>query len=106
MLASVFGVVGLAAIKIAPLYVDNLRVRAVLADLKEEADGQGMTEGNLRLSLSNRLYIEGVTLRPGSLKITPVGSNYNVSVKFDNRTEFLADIWFLIVVDEQIEIRR
>ena len=106
MLASVFGVVGLAVIKIAPLYVDNMRVRAVLADLKEDADGQGSSESNLRLSLSNRLYVEGVTLRPGALKITPVGNGYNVSVQFDNRTQFLADIWFLIVVDEQIEIRR
>ncbi len=106
MLAVVFGTVGLAALKITPLYLENLRVKAVLNDLKEDQDGKGTTASSLRFDLSSRLYVEGISLRPDALEITPGGNGYTVHVRYDNRTRFLADVWFLIVVDEQIEIRR
>ncbi|MEE8238297.1 MAG: DUF4845 domain-containing protein [Gammaproteobacteria bacterium] len=106
MLATVFGLVGLAAIKVTPLYVQGMRIRTVLEDLKEELDGRGTTANALRLELSSRLYVEGVRLSREDVKITPAPSGYNLRVQYDNRTQFLADIWFLVIIDEQIEIQR
>ncbi len=106
LLATVFGTVGLAALKITPLYVQGMRVKTVLADLKEELDGTGTTAGSLRLNLDSRLYVEGIQLDPGAANITPGTNGYSVRVQYDNRSRFLADIWFLIAIDEQIEIRR
>ena len=106
MLATVFGLVGLAALKITPLYVQGLRIRTVLGDLKEELNGRGTTASALRLELSSRLYVEGVTLTRDDVKVTPARNGYNLRVQYDNRSRFLANIWFLVVIDEQIEIRR
>ena len=106
MLAAVFGLVGLAAIKVTPLYVQGMRIRTVLSDLKEEVDGKGTTASALRLELSSRLYVEGVTLSREDVKITPAPSGYKLRVEYDRRTQFLSDIWFLVVIDEQIEIQR
>ena len=89
LLATVFGIVGLAALKITPLYVQGMRVETVLADLKTELDGKGTTAGNLRLNLSSRLYVEGISLTPDAVKITPGTNGYSVRVQFDNRTRFL-----------------
>ncbi len=106
ILATIFGTVGLAALKITPLYVQGMRVRTVLSDLKEELDGTGTTSSSVRMNLSSRLYIEGISLGPGAVSISPGTNGYNVRVHYDNRARFLADIWFLIDIDEQIEIRR
>ena len=106
MLAAVFGLVGLAALKVTPLYVQGMRVRTVLADLKEELDGRGTTARALRIELSSRLYIEGVTLTHDDVKISLAPSGYYLRVQYDNRSRFLANIWFLVVIDEQIEIQR
>ena len=106
MLATVFGLVGLAALKITPLYVQGLRIRTVLGDLQEELNGRGTTASALRLELSSRLYVEGVTLTRDDVKVTPAQNGYNLRVQYDNRSRFLANIWFLVVIDEQIEIRR
>ena len=106
ILATVFGAAGLAALKVAPLYVEGVRVRTVLEDLKTEMDGKGATANNLRLNLTSRLYVEGVELNPDDLKITLGNNSYNVRVQFDNRTRFVDDIYFLVAVDEQTEIRR
>ncbi len=106
LLATVFGAFGLAALKITPLYLESVRLKTVLSDLKEELDGAGTTAGSLRLNLASRLYIEGVVLGPEAVKIAPGTNGYNVLVQYDNRTRFVGNIWFLVVVDEQIEIRR
>ena len=107
LLATVFGVVGLAALKITPLYVQGMRVNTVLADLKEDLEGRGQTSvSNIRNDLNSRLYVEGITLRTDGLSITPGTNGYTVRVEYDNRSRFLANIWFLVIIDEQIEIRR
>ncbi len=106
LLAVVFGSVGLAVLKVTPLYIEGLRVKTVLADLKGELDGAGTTAGSVRLNLASRLYIEGIALGPEAVKITPGTNGYDVRVLYDNRTRFIGDIWFLVLVDEQIEIRR
>ncbi len=106
LLAIVFGSFGLAALKITPLYLDSVRIKTVLADLKTELDGAGTTAGSVRLNLSSRLYIEGIALGAEAVQITPGTNGYSVRVQYDNRSQFIGDIWFLVVVDEQIEIRR
>ena len=107
LLAVVFGSFGLAALKVAPLYLESIRLKTVLADLKEELDGGGTTTaGSLRLNLASRLYIEGIVLGPEAVKISPGTNGYSVAVQYDNRTRFIGNIWFLVAADEQIEIRR
>ena len=106
ILAIVLGSYGLAILKVTPLYLQGMRVKTVLADLKEELDGKGTTANSLRLNLSSRLYVEGIALEPEAVRVTPGTNGYSVRVQFDNQTRFVADLWFLIAVDEQIEIRR
>ena len=104
--ASVFGVIGLAAMKITPLYLQNMRLTTVMDDLKAEMDGKGTTAGNLRLYLQKRLYVEGIDVAPESVKIRPTGNGYNVAIEYDNRTPFVADVWLLVAFDKQVQIRR
>ena len=106
ILASVFGIIGLGAMKITPLYLQNMRLTTVMDDLKAEMDGKGTTAGNLRLYLQKRLYVEGIDVGPESVKITPNGNGYNVAIEYDNRTPFVADVWLLVAFDKQVQIRR
>jgi hypothetical protein len=106
ILATIFGMVGFGGIKLAPLYMQKMRIGTVLQDLKEDLDGTGAASGALRRDLVQRLYIEGIRVEPDDVVITPTNVGYTVSIQYDNRTSFIADISFLVAVDEQIEIRR
>ena len=107
ILASVFGVVGLGAIKLTPMYLQNMRLTRVLEDVKEELDGKGTTASNIRISLNKHFDIEGLReVPPDSVKISQVRNGYSVRIQHDNRTPFIADIWFLVAFDKQVEIRR
>jgi len=106
MLATIFGLVGFGGIKLAPLYMQKMRIGTVLDDVKTELDGAGATTGTLRRTIIQRLYVEGIRVDPEDLDITPTNVGYRVGIQYDNRTTYLADISFLVEIDEQIEIRR
>ncbi len=106
MLATVFGLVGFGGIKLAPLYMQKMRISTVLEDVKTELDGTGTTTSTLRRTIIQRLYVEGINVAPEDLDITPTNVGYTVGIQYDNRTAYLADISFLVEIDQQIEIRR
>lgn len=105
-LAAVFGVIGLAAIKLVPLYIQNMRLTTVLEDMERELQGEGRTPTSLRNELSQRLAVEGVRVPRDSVNISQARNGYQVRIEHEHRTPFIADLWFLVVFDKQVEISR
>jgi hypothetical protein len=106
ILATIFGLVGFGGIKLAPLYMQKMRIGTVLEDVKAEFDGTNVNTGNLRRTIVQRLYIEGIRVEVEDVIITPTTTGFNVSLRYDNQTSFIGDISFLVAIDEQIEIMR
>ena len=106
VLALLFGVIGLAALKVVPLYLQKLTVSRVLADLERDGRGGGQTAQGIRSELENRLSIESIDIPRESFKITQVRDGFQVRIQKEARAQFIADLWFVIVIDEQVEIRR
>jgi hypothetical protein len=106
ILVSVFGVIGLATMKLTPLYLQNMRLATLLNDLKEELDGTGPTPASIRISLSKRFDIEGLRVPADDVKINQIRNGYQVRIQHENRAPFIADIWFLVAFDRQVEIQR
>lgn len=106
ILAALFGIVGYGGLKLVPLYMQNMRLSKVLDDVRQELDGRNATAGQIRTALSRRFAVEGIQLSPESVKINQARNGYEVSIQHDNRTPFVADIWFLVTFDKKVEIRR
>lgn len=106
VLACVFGLIGLAAIKVVPLYLKKMRLTTVLNDVQSELNGQGPTPGTIRVALEKRFDIEGVDIPRDAVKISQTGNGYRVQIQQEQKTPFVADLWFMIVFDKQVEIRR
>jgi hypothetical protein len=105
-LATVFGIVGLAGIKIVPLYLQQMRLGQVLDDLERHLEGNAPTPQGIRNELSKRFDIEGISLPSDAVKITQVRDGYQVQIHQESRTLFFGNLWFMMVFDEQAEIRR
>jgi hypothetical protein len=105
-LAGLFGIVGFGAIKLVPMYMQNMRLTTVLDDVREELDGKGATPGEIRLAVGRRFDVEGITLPRENIKVDQARNGYQLRIQYDNRAPFIADIWFLVTFDKQVEIRR
>jgi Flp pilus assembly protein TadG len=106
VLALVFGLIGLAALKVVPLYLQKLTVSRVLADIEQAGRSGGQTALGIRSELENRLTIESINVPRENVKITQVRDGFQVRIQQEARAQFLGDLWFLVVVDEQVEIQR
>lgn len=106
VLACVFGVLGLAGLKIVPLYMQKMRISTVLDDLGRDSETGTPTPQSIRNELDRRFSIEGINVPRDNVKITQVRDGYQVQIQHEERTPFVADLWFVVVFDERVEIRR
>jgi hypothetical protein len=106
ILAVLFGAVGLAAIKVTPMYIKNMRLSRVLQDTEVELSGKAPNPGSIRQEIFKRFSIEDINLPTESIKIAQSKNGYMVSIEYENRVPYIADIWLLIVFDKQVEIKR
>ena len=108
ILATIFGVIALATLRVFPLYMERMKVSSVLSDMERDLSGNGGAHNATSLinEFNSRLYIESVDLPREDVSIRQVRNGYEVHVQHESRTEFAADLWFLVLVDEKAEITR
>ena len=106
ILALLIGVVGLAVMKVTPMYIKNMRMNTILADVEREMSGQGATPTSIRNELARRFSVEDINLGQDQLKITQSKNGYSLRVQYEERASYVADIYLLVAYDKQVEIRR
>ena len=106
ILALLVGVVGLAALKVTPMYLKNMRMTRILNDVKEELSGQAATAQGIRNELFRRFSVEDVNLGNDEIKIAQSKNGFSLRVQYENRAPYLADIYLVIAYDQQVEITR
>jgi hypothetical protein len=106
ILAALVGVVGLAAMKLTPMYIMNMKLSRVLEDTSREFSAREVTPNSIRLELGKRFSIEDVNLPADNIKIAQSKNGYSVRIQYENRAPYVADIWLLVVFDKQVEIKK
>jgi hypothetical protein len=106
ILAVLVGVVGLAAMKVTPMYIKNMRMTTILNDVREEMSGQAPTPQGIRNELYRRFSVEDIDLGNDEVKIAQSKNGYSVRIQYENRASYVADIYLVVAYDEQVEITR
>ena len=106
ILGSLVGVVGLAVMKVTPMYIKNMRMTTILNDVKNEMSGQAATPQGIRNELFRRFSVEDIDLGNDEVKIAQSKNGYSLRVQFENRAPYVADIYLVVAYDEQVEITR
>ena len=105
-LALLVGVVGLAAVKVTPMYIKNMRMDTILDDVVRDLSGNSPTPQAIRSELSKRLSIEDINLDVQGLKITQTQNGYSLRVAYEERAPYVAGVFLGVAYDKQVEIRR
>ena len=106
LMAVLVGAIGLAVIKIVPLYLERMRIERVLGDLQEELATGGNSVQSIRLALEARFYVENLNIPKEEVQIMREGEGYVIKVDREARAPFAADLSFVVSIHEQIEIGR
>jgi hypothetical protein len=105
-LATLVGIVTLAAIKVTPMYIKNMRLSTIMDDVERDLGGQGSTPATIRRDLESRFSVEDINLSNDEIKIAQSKNGYSLHIQYESRAPFIADVWLLVAFDKQVEIRR
>jgi Domain of unknown function (DUF4845) len=106
ILAALVGVVGLAVLKVTPMYLKNMRMNQVLQDVETELAGQGASPVAIRQEIAKRFAVEDIHMDIDALKITQSKNGYTLRMQYEERAPYVAGIYLVMVFDKQVEIRR
>lgn len=105
-LAALIGIVGFGGLKLFPMYMTRMRLDAILDDIERDTEAASRTASEIRIDISSRMAVEGLRLPLDIISITPSRNGYNVRISHEDRQLFIADIYFLLMYDRQVEIAR
>jgi hypothetical protein len=106
ILATLIGVVGLAVLKVTPMYIKNMRMNTILDDVQRDMSGENPTPQGIRNELARRFSVEDIDLNIDAMKITQSKNGFTLLVQYEERASYVADIYLLVAYDRQVEITR
>ncbi len=107
LLAVMVALIGFAALKLTPVYLEHMKVRSVLNDVKANFDHQNASIPLLRSAIGKRLNIEMVTvLKSQDFKIRKTENGLEIRAQYEHRTPYLGNLYFLAVFNDAVEIER
>ncbi len=107
VLVSMIGLLGFAALKLVPIYLQDMKIQKILEDVRDEYDGQNPSPVDIRTSIQKRINIEMVyNLKGQDFQISSAGDGYRVGVQYEEVTPYLGNVSLLTTFDHAVEIRR
>ena len=107
MLAALAVILGFAALRLVPIYLEQMKIAQVVSDLKSEFDGQNPSLNNITRSLKKRLDVESVSVaKLQDFEVTKTEVGYEVAVFYEDRTPYIANVFLVVEFENVVEIRR
>jgi phage-related protein len=88
------------------MYIKNMRMSTIMADLERELSGQPLTPLTIRQELGKRFSVEDINMDVEAMKITQSKNGFTLHITYEERAPYVAGIYLLVAFDEQVEIRR
>jgi len=101
------GLFAFAAMRLTPVYLNNLKVSGVLEGVYKEFDSQNATRSAIRTSISRRFDVESVSvITARDIEVTAQDGGFLVAAQYDHTTPFISNIYFTVRFDKSAMIRR
>lgn len=101
------GVFVFGVLRLAPVYLNYMKVVGVVDGVFNEFDGQAPTRAQIRSSVSRRFDVESVSIITfRDVTVTQVDGGFEVAAIYDHPAPFVGNISFLVHFDKSRVVRR
>jgi hypothetical protein len=106
ILVAFIGLFAFGAIRLAPAYLNYMKVAGVLNGIETEFDGQNPSRAAIRTSIARRFDIDSVSeITAKDVTVTPGDNGFVVKVAYDHTTPFIGNIYFTVRFDDSVVVR-
>ena len=107
ILIAFLGLFVFAGIRLVPIYLENMKIQAVLEGVEKEFDGKNPSLGDIRVYIEKRFNVESVTIiKARDVAVARKNDMVEVAVVYSNKTPFVANVSFSVDFDERVTVRR
>ena len=107
ILVAFVGLFGFAGIRLAPVYLNYMKVLGVVNGVHDEFDGANASRSAIRSSISRRFDVESVgEITARDVSVTSVDGGYEVRAKYNHVAPFIANVSFSVAFDKAVLVRR
>ena len=101
------GLFAFAGMRLAPIYLNYMKISGVVSGVQKEFDGVNATLTSILSSISRRFDIEMVgEIRARDVKITKVDGGHEVAATYSHKAPFIANVSFVVDFDKRALVRR
>jgi len=101
------GVFIFGALRLAPVYLNYMKVIGVVDGIFDEFDRQAPTRAGIRTSISRRFDVESVSIITfRDVTVTQVDGGFEVAAVYDHTAPFIGNISFTVHFDKTRVVRR
>jgi len=101
------GLFAFAILRLAPVYLNYMKVVGVIDGVFEEFDGQRATRQVVRSSISRRFDVDSVgVITYRDVSVTTVDGGMEVRAEYDHTAPFISNISFVVHFNKTVLIRR
>lgn len=97
-----------AALRVAPLYLNYMKVASTLEKVRDEYDSNpGTTDFMIRKAIERHFDIEMVNEQVFNfrdVKIRQQGGTFTVTAEYEDTAPLVANVYFLVAFDKSVEI--
>ena len=107
ILVAFVGLFGFAGIRLAPVYLNYMKVLGVVNGVHEEFDGTNPSRSAIRSSISRRFDVESVgEITARDVSVTSVDGGFEVRARYNHVAPFIANVSFSVEFDKAVLVRR
>ena len=101
------GLFAFAGIRLAPVYLNYVKVAGVLDGVYDEFDSQNPSRAAIRTSITRRFEVESVSnITHREVKVTAESGGFLLEAQYDHTTPFIGNLYFTVRFDKQVLVRR
>jgi hypothetical protein len=101
------GLFAFAALRLAPVYLNYMKIVGVIDGVFEEFDGQRATRQAVRSSISRRFDVDSVgIITYRDVTVTAVDGGLEVKAEYDHVAPFISNVSFVVHFNKTALIRR
>ena len=95
-----------AGIRLAPVYLNYMKVVHTLDQVSTEVQSEGATEGGIRYACEKHFNIESVDFPDAKdLKIHRINSIWQIEANYDDQAPLFANIFILVSFDKVVKLK-
>ena len=107
ILAIFIGLFAFAAMRLAPVYLNYIKVAGVLEGVFKEFDSQNPSRATIRKSISRRFDVESVSvIAAKDIKVVSESGGFRIEAVYDHPAPFIGNVSFSIHFDKKVLVRR